>query len=91
MKAMACRPEGDAGAGWAESDDVGLEMRRESRTVQARVGGHSWCGQSPSEWRRGAAYEAWQGGGGKTTHGSLAHWDPGSDLIRWSGSLEQRE
>ena len=41
MKAMACRPEGDTGAGWAESDDGGLEMRRESR--QARVGGHRAC------------------------------------------------
>lgn len=28
---------------------------------------------------------------GKTTHGSLVHWHLGSDLIRWSGSLEQRE
>ena len=45
MKAMACRPEGETGTGWAESDDGGLEMRRESRTVQAKVGGHSTLGR----------------------------------------------
>lgn len=78
MKAMAYRPEGNAGAGWAESDDAGLEMRRESRTVQARVGGHSWCGQSPSEWRRGAAYEAWQGGGARP---HMAAWHTGTQEV----------
>ena len=81
MKAMAYRPEGNAGAGWAESDDAGLEMRRESRTVQARVGGHSWCGQSPSEWRRGAAYEAWQGGGARP---HMAAWHTGTQEVTWS-------
>ena len=84
MKAMACRPEGDVGAGWAESDDAGLAMRRESRTVQARVGGHSWCGQTPASGRGEQPVRPGREVG-KTTHGSLAHWDPGSDLIRWSG------
>ena len=36
MKAMACRPEGDAGAGWAESDDVGLGKSIDKPARQAR-------------------------------------------------------
>lgn len=98
-EAMAWRPAGKAGIGWAEIDNGGLEMagdgkgKRDSADQgvghrRPKTAGYGW---SPSERKRGAAREAWQGGGTRPWQPGTLGPAKGPDQIPRGFFPEQRE